>query len=163
MRGKKGFLLGEETVKIIIAVIALGFLVYLLVAIYFNSQKDEEQEQAKASLDYLITEIASESEEIEIYSPSGWSILSWPFDGKSPEVCSSLGWSSCICICETPSFTSFELRTSGNYLDNCNENGVCKENSKDLIVGGSSPLPIGIDNPPITLGVNYGSRVIFVK
>ncbi|KKK68866.1 hypothetical protein LCGC14_2939740, partial [marine sediment metagenome] len=34
---KKGFLLAEETLKMILAVIAIGFLAFFLTSLYFNS------------------------------------------------------------------------------------------------------------------------------
>ena len=43
---KKGFLLAEETLKIILAVIAIGFLAYLLVSIYFNYRENKDLEMA---------------------------------------------------------------------------------------------------------------------
>src|SRR3989338_4460161 len=71
---KRGFLLAEETLKIIIAVISIGFLIYFLAALYFASRDAEKLEQAGASLEFLINDI--------------------------PNSCLNIGWEKCICICE---------------------------------------------------------------
>ena len=55
MKCKKGFLLVEETLKIIIALISLIFLVYFLVSLYMANQNAKNLEWAKSSLNHLIT------------------------------------------------------------------------------------------------------------
>ena len=49
-KNKRGFLLAEETLKIIIAVICIVFLVYILVAVYNSHSADKKIEQAKEVL-----------------------------------------------------------------------------------------------------------------
>lgn len=83
---KKGFLLGEETLKIILAVISIGFLVSFLGALYYNSIKDKDLELAKASLEHLIDEINAGATEVDIYNPEEWYVLSKD---------------DLVCICET--------------------------------------------------------------
>jgi len=56
---KRGFLLGEETLKIIIAIIAISFLVYLLFSLYSANRTSKDLELAKSSLNHLIEEINS--------------------------------------------------------------------------------------------------------
>ena len=68
----KGFLLGEETLKIVIAVICIGFLIYFLGALYFNSLGEEDLKLAKSSVEHIIEELNAGSTEIEIYNPEGW-------------------------------------------------------------------------------------------
>ena len=63
---KRGFLLGEETLKIVLAVIAIGFLVFFLVSLYSSYTRNKDLELAEASLGYLIEGINSGSEEVEI-------------------------------------------------------------------------------------------------
>ena len=58
-KNKKGFLLAEETLKIILALICIVFLVYFLVYLYFSNVDSKKLEQAKSSLDYLFKEINS--------------------------------------------------------------------------------------------------------
>lgn len=155
---RKGFLLAEETLKIILAVIAIGFLVYFLAALYFNNQDEKDLELATASLEHLVEEIDLGSSEVKIFNPNGWSLMSWPFEGDIPLSCSNVGWDICICICKAP-LVGF----SGNYLDNCNDKGICLENKKGFIVGENTPSPIYIKNPPITLNINSENKKITLK
>ena len=110
MKNKKGFLLGEETVKIVISLIVLVFLVILLFKLY-NGVQDNKLEQAKSSLNYLIEQINAEGvEEVVIYNPEGWWITVW--HDPNPDLCSK--WDSCLCICD------------GNSIGDCDKKGVCK-------------------------------------
>ena len=140
---KKGFLLAEETLKIILAVIAIGFLAYLLFSLY-NANKDAKNlELAKESLDFLVQEINAQRAEVEIYNPKGWIISSWS-SGQLPQTCSNLGWNSCICICKNNILRSSEL-------NECNIAGTCLENPQKLEIDS----PIKIKDPPITLLIDY--------
>lgn len=160
MVNRKGFLLVEETLKLILAVIAIGFLAYLLFALYQSNQDSKNLELAKESLEHVVEELNSERTEIEVYNPNGWSLSSWPSEDKIPLSCSNLGWQSCLCICDTP----FLLKSSGNYLENCDDGGICLENSKGLVVSReSSQLPIKIKDPPVILGVDYETKRITKK
>ena len=156
---KKGFLLAEETLKIILAVISIGFLVYFLGALYFANQNSEKLEQAKASLEFLINEINSMKEEIrevQIYNPEGWVISSWPHKvlkgtpgfreevNDIPNSCSNLNWENCICICED----TIALNLEGSDCDN---KGKCMES--DYSVEGDV---IKIDEVPLTLNIKDG-------
>ena len=99
---KKGFLLAEETLKIVIAIIAIGFLVYFLVSLYFSYRSSKELDQAQASLDYLISQVKAGSENVDIYNPKNW----WVFSEDDK-----------LCICKT--FLS----------SSCEEDGKCSETS----------------------------------
>ena len=156
MKNKRAMLLAEETLKIVIAVICIGFLAGFLASLYFGHKGSGDLKFADESLDYLVNGINSEETEVEIYNPKGWSILSWPYDGKIPFSCSNVGWESCICICKTPFF-----KGTGNFLKNCDKKGLCSENSKNLTVG--EDWPIFIDSPPIILEINYESKKIIKK
>ncbi len=96
---RRGFLLAEETLKLVISVIAIGFLAYLLFSLYF-SFKNNELEQAEASLDFLMSEIKAGRTSADIYNPEGWWILS----GNNE-----------LCICKD------------NQPASCGEKGVCEE------------------------------------
>lgn len=148
-KNRNGFLLAEETLKIILAVISIGFLVYFLTALYFANQNSKDLEQAKASLKFLVKEINSGSPEVQIYNPEGWAISSWPYENKIPNSCND---KNCLCICDNPL-----ISTKRNFLDNCNDKnkGFCLENTKKLVVSqGNVQSPILIKNPPITLQIN---------
>ena len=173
MKGKRGFLLAEETLKIILALISISFLIYFLTALYFSSQDSKELEQAEASLEFLIKEINAGREEVEIYNPEGWWIASWPFYQETnlftsifleegeiiPKSCSNLGWKNCICIYPK----GFSLSKAGN-AENSDEKGICKEISKRTIVSSTEKQsPIKIINPPLTLNIEYGDEIIIKK
>jgi len=146
---KKGFLLAEETLKIILAVIAIGFLAFLLFSLYNANKTAKELELAEESLDFLVQEINAQRVGVEIYNPKGWIISSWPntytkgillwktTEEGMPMSCSNLGWESCICICkkDTP--------------DKCDSKGVCLNNPLVFSVEES----IKIKDPPITLSI----------
>jgi hypothetical protein len=124
MKNKRGMLLAEETLKIIIALIGIGFLVYFLVALYFATQDDKSLEQAKKTLervDDIIKKLAEGKSELQDISPKGWYLFG--FTEKLPNVCAG---GSCVCICdrlwkETSIFTSWEDR----QRNECSEEGAC--------------------------------------
>ncbi|MGA2130427.1 MAG: hypothetical protein ABSG05_02315 [Candidatus Pacearchaeota archaeon] len=156
---KKGFLLAEETLKIIIAIIAIGFLVYFLVSLYLSAKTSAESEQAKATLPFIINAINQSSSSVDIYNPKGWIIGIWPHAVTSgfgpfqstqienPKTCNNIGLQTCICIC------------SSDSADSCNSNGVCADNMGFSIQGTS----ITINNPPTTLIIDKTTKTISKK
>src|SRR3989339_357732 len=94
----RGFLLAEETLKILLALISISFLIYFLTALYFSGQDSKKLEFAKSSLEFLMDEINLGSQSVEVYNPEGWVIVSW--SNEMPLSCSNLGYKSCICICD---------------------------------------------------------------
>ncbi len=161
---KRGFLLAEETLKIILAVIAIGFLAYLLFSIYSARKESKELELAKASLDFLIEEINSDKTEIEIYNPSStalkkWWIASWPYNNIMPKSCSNVGWENCICI-----FSGRSIKPEG-YAEDSDNHGVCREVSKRVIVSSveGKQSPVEIADPPLRLNANYGEEITITK
>lgn len=105
INNKKGFLLAEETLKIILGVIAIGFLAYLLFSIYNSNKTSEKLGLARESLNHLFSEIDNGRIQVEIYNPKGWWILS---GGGN------------LCICQDK-----------NY-DSCISKGVCRENTNSF-------------------------------
>ncbi len=157
---KRGFLLAEETVKLILAVIAIGFLAYLLFSLYNANKSSKELELAKESLEFLFQEINAEKVEVEIYNPNGWWIISWPYEGIIPNFCSNLGWKDCVCIISKGILTN----TPEDYAEASDE-GVCLEISKRTIVIsiGNEQSPIKIIDPPLKLNINYGDEILITK
>ena len=163
MKNKHGFLLAEETLKIIISVISIGFLVYFLTSLYFANQGDKELEQAEASLEFLIKEINSLEEddvrEVTIFNPEGWFIISWPAgvyrifsetENEIPSSCTSLKWKDCICFCE-----------NDKGSETCDKKGICRESSFKITKSEeNTENSIKIENPPITLQINSESKEI---
>lgn len=156
---KKGFLLAEETLKIIIAVIAIGFLAYFLVSLYLSAKTSAEAEQAKSTLPFIMNAINQSNSNIDIYNPKGWVIGIWPHAVTSgfgpfkstkienPKTCNNIGLQTCICIC------------SSDSADSCNNNGACADNMGFSIQGTS----IIISNPPMTLIINKTTKIISQK
>jgi len=151
---RKGFLLAEETLKIVIAVISISFLVYFLASLYVSNQNSKDLGLAKASLDYLGNEINEGSPVVEIYNPEDWIIISWPYNNMMPQSCKNLGWKKCICICkeswrQTPKF----------YEKRCDDIGVCQES--EMVVDGSLTTQfILIDKSPIKLNIDPVNKII---
>jgi hypothetical protein len=150
----KGFLLAEETLKIIIAVISITFLIYFLTSLYLSNQNSKNLEFAEASLNYLVDEINSNVKEVEIYNPEGWVVVSWPHKATTgfflkqtknglPNFCGNLGWKKCICICEK------------DFQDECDEMGVCLESAFE--VEGHS---IKINPIPMKLNIDSTNKII---
>ena len=158
---KKGFLLAEETLKIILAVIAVGFLALFLFSLYNSGKDSRDLGYAKDSLNLLMQEIDDQKDqegvpEVQIYNPKGWVISSWPNiytkgmlfwetnKQGSPQPCINFGWDNCICICKK------------NTPDKCSSKGVCLEDELGLSLG----TGIKIKDPPITLSIDYSSKII---
>ena len=132
---KKGILLAEETLKIIIAVISIAFLAYFLSALYFSKVSGDKLKFAENDLERMEEIILSleegQSLEQELPNPKGWYLFSFVGDVK-PNSC---GGKNCLCIC-------------GNALDykgefnrqqkKCDDKGMC------LIVEDLREVPIKI-------------------
>lgn len=117
MINKRAMLLAEETLKIIIALIAISFLVYFLVSLYFNSTHAQKLEQAQASLE-RIKEVAGNtqilSENVLDITPSGWHLFSF-IEDKKPNLCFG---QDCLCICPNTWF---------NQESKCDTKGICEQ------------------------------------
>ena len=134
---KKAFLLAEETLKMVIALISISFLIYFLSSLYFTNQNSKDLELAEATLENLIESANSGIEEVEIYNPEGWILSSWPHDVKKsrivydeeikndiPKSCSNLGWKNCVCICD--SAINFES-------SDCDKAGICLKSEYNVV------------------------------
>lgn len=164
---KKGFLLGEETVKIVIALICLFFLVLLLFYIYFSHRSSKDLELAKESLNYLAEQMSMKAEEIEIYNPRGWGLISFkktnsflPIDAQLPNQCIDKKWENCLCICKLPSASvkSFIVTCSNDAWGVCLDNEFAISNRWffEMIEYNS----IEIENPPVMLSIDYENKII---
>ena len=168
---KGGFLLGEETIKIIIAVICIVALVYFLASLYL-ANRNKDLELAKTSLEKLITDINAGRTETEIYNPNTWVISSWEYNCNGdkekslPEYCLNKGWQKCLCICPYAA-------GAGNYpaITTCHKNGACLENDFSIVekswtsmgvkCGGENLITI--QNPPLFLSINQNDKTITKK
>ena len=143
---KRGFLLAEEALKLILAVISIGILAYLLYSLYNANTSSKNLDFAKESLSSISEGINAQAAEIQIYNPSGWYIQSWTKENL-PLFCSNLGWEQCICICKK------------NGVDSCNSDGACLENPNGFSLADS----VKIEDPPVTLSVNYQTKEVSKK
>ena len=118
---RRGFLLAEETLKIIIALISITFLVFFLTSLYFNNVNDKKIKEAQFILkesDNSIENIfgrlkEGQPEDRDLPNPKGWYFLGFGGE-KLPNACTGPG---CICICKKSFFSG--------WVSNCNELGVC--------------------------------------
>jgi hypothetical protein len=118
----KGMLLVEETLKMILAVIAIGFLIYILVSIYFAKVQGNELIAANANIELIRKNILNLSEnQIVLNNPVGWNLFSF-VDGEKPNACAE---ENCLCICDEVLVDSFILFDTNRQFDECNEDGAC--------------------------------------
>ncbi|MBU2616606.1 MAG: hypothetical protein KKB79_01335 [Nanoarchaeota archaeon] len=157
---KRGFLLAEETLKMILALISIGILAFLLFSLYGSRQDAANLKFATESLNYLVQEIEAGATQVEIYNPEGWWLISWPYEEKLPNACSNLGWESCLCIIDK-SLSSFG---PDGYSED-SDDGVCLEISKKVVVnsltGGQGPIKI-VD-PPLILSIDRSEEITLRK
>lgn len=123
---KKAFLLAEETLKIVIAVISISFLVYFLSSLYFANQSSKELELAEETISRIggiIKELSEGNSEIQdISNPKGWYLFSFT-ENEKPNTCTG---KNCLCICDDVLVDNgFFGFISGRQAEECNENGVC--------------------------------------
>ena len=156
---KKGFLLGEETIKLILAVIAIIFLVVFVVYLYNNFSQDKGLEQAKSSLEHLITAVTSGDSQAEIYSPKDWIIISWPQQLMGTEIsfeqCTKNGWSNCLCFCHSPPATQ-----PNDFNLACRASATCQESNFIVAQQDAGYKAIRIENPPLILSIDQSNKLI---
>jgi hypothetical protein len=128
MKNKKGDLLPEETLKIVIAVICIGFLVFLLVSLYFSATGQDNKKKAEESMILISREItrvnSGESfneQGIFVPNPNDWFILSFIGEETKPNMCAG---NNCLCICENVAINPFNWRDKAQ-LKRCDDKGVC--------------------------------------
>ncbi len=129
MKNKRGFLLAEETLKIVIAVVCIGILIYFLASLYFSKINARELLEAenllkepgagsmKAQLS-LLNEGNSSS--FHLKNPAGWYLFGF-VKGTKPNTCVG---QSCLCACEKVLFNNF-LIWRDRQIKECDEDGVC--------------------------------------
>lgn len=129
---KKGFLLGEETVKIVIALIVVIVLIVLLVNLYMNQANAAKQKQAidvledvnkvKGRLTSL--KLNGSSEDLDVQAPKGWYFITFTGEEIKPNDCRGM---NCLCICDSVwGFNLFDWSSKRDrQAEECNENGAC--------------------------------------
>lgn len=122
LKNKKGMLLAEETLKTVLAVIAIGILIYFLISLYFGNLNEERQKKAEATLERIseIVDSSAESGEVRAITPDGWYLFGFAGEVK-PNSCAS---QSCICICENKWDLIF-LSEIERQANECSDEGRC--------------------------------------
>lgn len=138
---KKGFLLGEFTLKIIIAVVCIGILLFFLFSIYSMFSSKTNLQRASSTLSELsnkMSVLTADGEEINyvLLNPKNWVLIY--FEGISPLLTQCSG-NKCLCLCEEKG-TIFNR----DQMKLCEENGRCLavENKVNI-----DPSPIKIKPP----------------
>lgn len=130
MKTKRGTLLVNETLKIILAVIVIVFLIYFLVSLYYSKVNLDKLKQAEAilinsesgSIKIVIDRVkegqgnlGGDSEKILVNNPEGWYLFSF-LDDKKPNSCAG---KNCLCICNNV------IDVYDRQINECDEGGVC--------------------------------------
>ena len=130
---KRGFLLAEETLKIILAVIAIFFLIYFLFALYFSSVHAAKLKQAEEvlkippetigmAIDRVRTTGISEPKPVP--APTGWYVFGF-VSGIKPNSCAG---KNCLCICENVwklNPVKFWKGEDERQVQECGDKGTC--------------------------------------
>ncbi|HEB47017.1 MAG TPA: hypothetical protein ENI22_00940 [Candidatus Pacearchaeota archaeon] len=152
---KKGFLLAEETLKMILAVIAIGFLAFFLTSLYFNSVDNQNRIKAEASLERLKDVIMNEEVSTEVVSditPAGWNLFSFAGE-KKPNSCSG---ENCLCICDDVVDTI--LFVTDRQIKECDGKGIC-----EIVPELEDFGEIKIESPSISVEVLKSESKIIIR
>lgn len=128
-------MLGEYTLKVIIAVLSISLLLYLLFVLYGSYNSDQKLNQAEATLNDIVEKMGLAKEGVEqdvvLLEPEGWYI--WGIKDKRlikrrPENCKE---GNCLCLCaDITVWESFlnvaKLDWIEDELDKCDEMGICR-------------------------------------
>lgn len=148
-RGATSTYLGEETLKVVVSLLAIGILAFLLFSIYNAVTSSKSLDQAKATLPALVTASVAGQTSFDVYNPGDWFLMSFSNSDLVPKSCSTVGLKACICICQ------------GDTAESCDSKneGICTDNRGFFVIGG----PIPISNPPLTLRINQQNKLISKK
>lgn len=159
---KKGMLLASETLKIILGVIAVGFLVFLLASIYFSNVNSKNLVSATSTIervsDILVRLEAGEveSEIVSELTPPGWSFFSFTESETKPNSCAG---QNCLCICDKV-LSEYGGIFGERQVSECDEEGIClivsklKEFSEFEIGGADDTTSIELSNDGVWMEVN---------
>lgn len=152
---KRGFFLAEETLKIIVAVICLLFLVYILITIYNSStanKKIEEAEDALERIDAIVSSLKEgEIKSQDIPNPQGWHLYSF-VDEEKPNSCLN---KNCLCICTDSITQQFKSKAR-----KCDKDGACLV--IETLATSNLDLKIKDANNLLFVGIKKQNNQIFV-
>jgi hypothetical protein len=121
-KDKKAFLLGEYTLKVIIAVLALVLLVYLLFSFYSSFTGEKDLAKARATMQDLqekMLDAKNEEVSLPLLEPNGWRLISYKLGG--PQECTA----NCICLCSKEGWFS-------DQVEKCDSRGICKNFQEEI-------------------------------
>ncbi len=120
MNDKKGRLISEASVKLVISVLVLVMLIGLLIAVYYILVAENELQKIKKQMDKLeeITKKVHQSGKlstVDFFPIKGWYLKSFNygdkgFDGFPPGACVDNRAESCLCVCEYLNCEKFDCR-----------------------------------------------------
>lgn len=117
---KKGMLLTEEVLKMVIAVIGLVLLSYFLVSFFYSDAREKKQRDAIATIDGIsgaISNLNSAGIDILTLQPLRWTLFSFTGEEKKPNQCAG---QNCICICNKVIGDIFDRQ-----IKKCGKDGAC--------------------------------------
>lgn len=117
---KKGMLLTEETLKIVVAVIGLVLLSYFLVSLFTSDTKEKKQREAAETIEEISEVIsgldASEASVVAL-QPQRWTLFGFVGEEEKPNSCTG---DNCLCICNKVVADVFNRQ-----IKQCDKNGAC--------------------------------------
>jgi competence protein ComGC len=157
-KNKKGFLLAEETVKIIVAIICILFLIFILLAIYNSSTSGAKLQQAKdvlARTQAIMSALKEgESENQDMPNPTGTLLTSWHLysfvEQLKPNSCLN---EKCLCICENALIAK--------QAEKCDKDGACIVVSN--LAAAKIELKITGADPLLFINVKKQNSKIFIE
>jgi hypothetical protein len=154
IKNRKGIdFLGGHTLNLVIAVICIGFLIYLGVRIYYVFTDKGDLDKANNNLKNFVLEykdfIASTQTEKEfmILGNADWYIIFYSREGSNPDYLVPIDckdYQNCVCMCEGD--------LTGSLVEKCDKknSGVCFDLESKWI---GPPYPYEIKQIPFTIKV----------
>jgi len=128
-------MLGEYTLKMIIAVLCIILLLYLLFSIYSSFTDKKNIQKAEATLDSLVEKMndaKTKATTLPLLEPNAWILMGYTGNQK-PIKCLK----NCICLC--PERGTWDSVKGTDQIDKCDLSGVCRDieynfNSFNIII-----------------------------
>lgn len=121
-------MLGEYTLKVIIAVLCILLLLYMLFNFYSSFTDKKNFARAEATLNSLSEKMidAKNAQDtavsLPLLEPNGWRLISYS-EAEKPKQCTR----NCICLCEDVNWKDRAQFWGGTtQLDKCEMRGACK-------------------------------------
>lgn len=178
MYNRKGKLILEESVKWILAVACIAFLISLSVTLYgvFNSKA--KIEQGRATLDEFVSKVnfleGDKISKMILGSPKGWYVVFYDssrvLSGDGTGMPIQCGNKDCVCLCEAERRLSMEERDYFYYrnkgksdgLIHCEKEGICKS-TKNKILFGEDMLPwLSLHEAPIGIEIKWNEDKSYI-